>query len=52
MSRESASANPRSIPEMAGGWGSELMQRENEFLVLDGAYVSLYHFGYWLTHTE
>jgi len=25
-----------SIPEMAGGWGNALMQRENEFLVLDG----------------
>lgn len=25
-----------SIPEMAGGWGSPLMQRENEFLLLDG----------------
>lgn len=24
------------IPEMAGGWGSALMQKENEFLVLDG----------------
>lgn len=25
-----------SIPEMAGGWGSALMQKENEFLLLDG----------------
>jgi hypothetical protein len=25
-----------SIPEMAGGWGNPLMQKENEFLVLDG----------------
>lgn len=29
-----------SIPEMAGGWGNPLMQKENEFLVLDGMYVS------------
>jgi hypothetical protein len=30
-------ANPNcSIPEMAGGWGNPLMQKENEFLVLDG----------------
>lgn len=25
---------------MAGGWGNPLMQKENEFLVLDGMYVS------------
>jgi hypothetical protein len=25
-----------SIPEMAGGWGNPLMQKEDEFLVLDG----------------
>lgn len=25
-----------SLPEMAGGWGNPLMQKENEFLVLDG----------------
>lgn len=24
---------------MAGGWGSALMRRENEFLVLDGMFV-------------
>jgi RTA1 like protein len=24
------------LPEMAGGWGNELMRRENEFLILDG----------------
>lgn len=29
------------IPEMAGGWGSPLMQRENEFLVLDGMMVAI-----------
>jgi hypothetical protein len=28
-----------SIPEMAMGWGSTLMQNETSFLVLDGAYV-------------
>ena len=26
---------------MAGGWGNELMRRENEFLLLDGMYVNL-----------
>lgn len=25
---------------MAGGWGNPLMQKEDEFLVLDGMYVS------------
>lgn len=25
-----------SLPEMAGGWGGELMRREDEFMVLDG----------------
>ena len=30
-----------SIPEMAMGWGSTLMQNETSFLILDGAYV--YH---------
>ncbi|KAJ6157973.1 hypothetical protein N7470_005565 [Penicillium chermesinum] len=29
------------IPEMAGGWGSPLMQKENEFLVLDGMMIAL-----------
>lgn len=24
---------------MAGGWGNPLMQKEDEFLVLDGMYV-------------
>jgi hypothetical protein len=26
-----------SVPEMAGGWGGELMQDETTFLILDGA---------------
>ncbi len=30
-----------SIPEMAGGWRNELMRNEVEFMILDGAYVSL-----------
>ncbi|KAL4891132.1 RTA1 like protein-domain-containing protein [Aspergillus ambiguus] len=29
------------IPEMAGGWGNPLMQKEDEFLVLDGMMVGL-----------
>ncbi|RHZ62577.1 RTA1 domain-containing protein [Aspergillus thermomutatus] len=29
------------IPEMAGGWGNPLMQKENEFLVLDGMMIAL-----------
>ncbi|PYI02352.1 RTA1 like protein [Aspergillus sclerotiicarbonarius CBS 121057] len=29
------------IPEMAGGWGNPLMQKENEFLVLDGMMMAL-----------
>ncbi|SMR51684.1 unnamed protein product [Zymoseptoria tritici ST99CH_3D1] len=29
------------LPEMAGGWGNPLMQREKEFLVLDGAMVAI-----------
>ncbi|KAE8357509.1 RTA1 like protein-domain-containing protein [Aspergillus caelatus] len=29
------------IPEMAGGWGNPLMQKEDEFLVLDGMMVAL-----------
>ncbi|KAJ5929941.1 hypothetical protein N7466_005434 [Penicillium verhagenii] len=28
------------IPEMAGGWGSPLMQKENEFLLLDGMMIA------------
>lgn len=30
------------LPEMAGGWGNPLMRDEQEFLLLDGMYVSLY----------
>ncbi|KAH1291181.1 hypothetical protein KXX11_000217 [Aspergillus fumigatus] len=26
---------------MAGGWGNPLMQKENEFLVLDGMMIAL-----------
>ncbi|KAL2860041.1 RTA1 like protein-domain-containing protein [Aspergillus pseudodeflectus] len=29
------------LPEMAGGWGNELMQNELEFLILDGMMVAL-----------
>ncbi|OJZ81287.1 hypothetical protein ASPFODRAFT_388754 [Aspergillus luchuensis CBS 106.47] len=29
------------IPEMAGGWGNPLMQKENEFLVLDGMMMAI-----------
>lgn len=29
------------IPEMAGGWGGELMQDETTFLVLDGALIAI-----------
>ncbi|PYH79216.1 RTA1 like protein [Aspergillus uvarum CBS 121591] len=29
------------IPEMAGGWGNPLMQKEDEFLVLDGMMIAL-----------
>ncbi|KAF9890150.1 hypothetical protein FE257_006311 [Aspergillus nanangensis] len=29
------------IPEMAGGWGNPLMQKEDEFLVLDGMMIGL-----------
>ncbi|EER29924.1 RTA1 like protein family [Coccidioides posadasii C735 delta SOWgp] len=42
------------IPEMAGGWGNELMQNEKEFLILDGAMVAIsvlaltiFHPGIW-----
>lgn len=38
------------LPEMAGGWGGELMRRENEFLILDGMCVCQHEsFGYTLT---
>ncbi|RHZ47503.1 hypothetical protein CDV55_101538 [Aspergillus turcosus] len=29
------------IPEMAGGWGNPLMQKEDEFLVLDGMMIAV-----------
>ncbi|PYI00063.1 RTA1 like protein [Aspergillus ellipticus CBS 707.79] len=29
------------VPEMAGGWGNPLMQKENEFLVLDGMMMAV-----------
>ncbi|KAJ6016153.1 hypothetical protein N7540_010744 [Penicillium herquei] len=38
------------IPEMAGGWGSALMQKENEFLVLDGMMIALATLAYSLFH--
>ncbi|OJJ45556.1 hypothetical protein ASPZODRAFT_473749 [Penicilliopsis zonata CBS 506.65] len=44
------------IPEMAGGWGSPLMQKENEFLVLDGTmiaiatlFLTIFHPGFYFT---
>lgn len=49
--RSGATTNPKtkhlanyfsSIPEMAGGWGNPLMQKETEFLVLDGMYAPTY----------
>jgi hypothetical protein len=30
-----------SLPEMAGGWGGELMRRESEFMVLDGMMTAI-----------
>ncbi|KAJ5483058.1 hypothetical protein N7539_006504 [Penicillium diatomitis] len=38
------------IPEMAGGWGSPLMQKENEFLVLDGMMIALACTAFTLVH--
>ncbi|GLI80428.1 hypothetical protein PoHVEF18_008783 [Penicillium ochrochloron] len=38
------------IPEMAGGWGSPLMQKENEFLVLDGMMIALACTSFTLVH--
>ncbi|KAJ5389246.1 RTA1 domain protein [Penicillium cataractarum] len=29
------------LPEMAGGWGNPLMQKETEFLILDGAMITI-----------
>ncbi|KAJ5623615.1 hypothetical protein N7490_012220 [Penicillium lividum] len=38
------------IPEMAGGWGSALMQKENEFLLLDGMMIALATLTFTLVH--
>lgn len=38
------------IPEMAGGWGSPLMQKEDEFLVLDGMMIALACTAFTLVH--
>jgi len=42
------------LPEMAGGWGNPLMQRETEFLILDGMMIGIasvlltvFHPGYF-----
>ncbi|KAI7152959.1 RTA1-domain-containing protein [Hortaea werneckii] len=29
------------IPEMSGGWGNDLMRKENEFLILDGMMIAI-----------
>ncbi|KAI9890848.1 MAG: hypothetical protein M1814_003487 [Vezdaea aestivalis] len=41
--KKNIKANPltHSIPEMVGGWGSELMQNELDFMVLDGAMCAI-----------
>lgn len=43
------------LPEMAGGWGNPLMQKEDEFLVLDGMMIAIavfmltvFHPGFFL----
>ncbi|KAA8649597.1 hypothetical protein EYZ11_005962 [Aspergillus tanneri] len=43
------------IPEMAGGWGNDLMKEEDEFLVLDGMMIAIavltfttFHPGFFL----
>ncbi|CAI7617860.1 unnamed protein product [Penicillium pancosmium] len=38
------------IPEMAGGWGNPLMQKESEFLVLDGMMIALACLSFTLFH--
>lgn len=30
------------LPEMVGGWGNPLMQKEVEFLILDGMYGTFF----------
>lgn len=37
---------------MAGGWGNPLMQKEDEFLVLDGMYVSSTFFLFKIYNTN
>ncbi|KAI2730116.1 hypothetical protein CBS147332_1968 [Penicillium roqueforti] len=38
------------IPEMAGGWGNPLMQKENEFLLLDGMMITLACLAFTVFH--
>ncbi|EYE97197.1 RTA1 domain-containing protein [Aspergillus ruber CBS 135680] len=38
------------LPEMAGGWGNPLMQKENEFLVLDGMMIALAVLSFTILH--
>ncbi|KAJ5169966.1 RTA-like protein [Penicillium coprophilum] len=38
------------LPEMAGGWGNPLMQKENEFLVLDGMMIALACLAFTIFH--
>ncbi|KAJ5971569.1 uncharacterized protein N7479_001487 [Penicillium vulpinum] len=38
------------LPEMAGGWGNPLMQKENEFLLLDGMMVALACLAFTIFH--
>ncbi|KAJ6080499.1 hypothetical protein N7467_010252 [Penicillium canescens] len=38
------------IPEMAGGWGNPLMQKEDEFLVLDGMMIALACLAFTIFH--
>ncbi|KAJ5651644.1 RTA-like protein [Penicillium longicatenatum] len=38
------------IPEMAGGWGSKLMRKEYEFLLLDGMMIAMATLSFTLLH--
>ncbi|ETS77412.1 hypothetical protein PFICI_11286 [Pestalotiopsis fici W106-1] len=38
------------IPEMAGGWGNEMMRNEKEFLLLDGLMIALASIALTLFH--
>ncbi|RJE26729.1 RTA1 domain protein [Aspergillus sclerotialis] len=38
------------IPEMSGGWGGPLMQRENEFLALDGMMIAVACLAFTVCH--